>query len=312
MGKITYLQPRRSDVRPILVLRTSHRIDCFLVCIRCLERFTDFASLSHIYVLADTVNQDHVALVRRFAARHDNTTVIERGPHGSSLAMRLAQNALYLRHIDNAIVTLDETIFVTPLWLEHLLDGYREHLARPDVPLVMPLVPISPAGRHVLNGFLRVAYPSEHTMYCGAPIEENWTYHRWIWEKLLYENMADIYLHDRPAKYAYVGHASANCLLLDRRILERLLPFPENPGPLAAQELAINTLLHEDGLKAVVLGRSLAHHYSYPDCESYLRTHVPLERIWRYVQGTPDAPTSGLRAREANGRREMSRLRVSG
>ena len=49
----------------------------------------------------------------------------------------MAQNALYLRHIDNAIITLDATIFVTPLWLEHLLDGYQEHLGRADVPLVM-------------------------------------------------------------------------------------------------------------------------------------------------------------------------------
>lgn len=312
MGKITYLQPRRSDVRPILVLLTSHRLDCFLVCIRCLERFTDFTRLAYVYVLADTIDQNHLAMARRFAARHGNVTVIERGPHGSSLAMRLTQNTLYVRHIDDAIITLDETIFVTPMWLEHLLDGYREHLARPDVPLVMPLVPISPAGRHVLNSFLRVAYPSDRNMYCGPPIEENWTYHRWIWEKLLYENMADIYLHDTPPKYSYVGHASANCLLLDRRMLERMLPFPDHPESLAAQDLAINTLLHQDGLKAAVLGRSLAHHYSYPACEAYVRTHVPLERIWRYVQGRPDAPTSGLRAREASGRREMSRLRVSG
>jgi len=312
MGKITYLQPRRSDVKPILVLLTSHSLDCFLICVRCLERFTDFTRLSHVYVLADTVNQDHLALARRFAARHDNVTVLEHESYGSTPAMRMAQNALYLRHIDNAIITLDATIFVTPLWLEHLLDGYQEHLGRADVPLVMPLVPISPAGRHILNGFLRVAYPSERNMYCGPPIEENWSYHRWIWEKLLYENMADIYLHDNPPKYGYVGHASLNCLLLDRRILERLLPFPENPGPPAAQELVINALLHQDGMKAAVLGRSLAHHYSYPDCEAYLRTHVPLDRVWRYVQGTPDAPTSGLRAREALGRREMSRLRLSG
>ena len=43
-------------------------------------------------------------------------------------------------------------------------------------------------------------------------------------------------------------HASLNCLLLDRRILERLLPFPENPGPPAAQELVLNALLHQDGM----------------------------------------------------------------
>jgi len=311
MGKITYLQPRRSDVRPILVLLTSHRLDCFLVCIRCLERFTDFTRLAYVYVLADTIDQNHLAMARRFAARHGNVTVIERGPHGSSLAMRLTQNTLYVRHIDDAIITLDETIFVTPMWLEHLLDGYREHLARPDVPLVMPLVPISPAGRHVLNSFLRVAYPSDRNMYCGPPIEENWTYHRWIWESSSTKHGRHL-----PARHA------AQVQLCRPRQRQLSAPGPAHagthaalPGPpesLAAQDLAINALLHQDGLKAAVLGRSLAHHYSYPACEAYVRTHVPLERIWRYVQGRPDAPTSGLRAREASGRREMSRLRVSG
>lgn len=312
MGKITYLQPRRSDVKPVLVLLTSHSIDSFLVCIRCLERFTDFAILSHIYIVADTTDQDLLVLARSFAARHASSTLLERETYGSSPALRVAQNAIYVHHIDDVIITLDANTFVTPLWLEHLIDGYKEHLGRPDTPLVMPLVPISPSGRHVLNTFLRVAYPSERNMYNGPPIEENWTYHRWIWEKILYENMADIYLHDNPAKYGYVGHASANCLLLDRRILEKILPFPEKPGLLLAEEAAINSLIHQDGLKAVVLGRSLAHHYSYPACEDYVRTHVPLERVWRYVQGTPDAPRSALRAMEALGRREMSRLRVSG
>ena len=166
----------------------------------------------------------------------------------------------------------------------------------------------------MLNRFLRVGYPSERNMYTGPPIEENWVYHRWLWEKLLYENLADIYLHDDPPKYGYVGHVSVNCMLLDRRILDQVLPFQVTPvlGPAVTDEQAINTLLHQGGLKVVVLGRSLAHHYSYAHCEDYLRAHVPLDRVWRYLQGITDAPLTGQRAREAGGRRELARLRVGG
>ena len=62
MGKLTYLRPRRSDVKPVLVLLTSHRLDCFLVCMRCLERFTDFTRLGRVYVVANALSPDHLAL----------------------------------------------------------------------------------------------------------------------------------------------------------------------------------------------------------------------------------------------------------
>ena len=80
MGKLTYLRPRRGDIQPVLVLLTSHRLDCFLVCIRCLERYTDLGSLKHIYVVANALAPDHLAMARGFVARHPNATLVERGP----------------------------------------------------------------------------------------------------------------------------------------------------------------------------------------------------------------------------------------
>jgi hypothetical protein len=314
MGKITYLRPRRSDVKPVLVLLTSHRLDCFLVCVRCLERFTDFSRLARVYVLANAVDPDHLALARRFAARHDNVSVLERGPRGLMPTVRLALNEIYARHIDDVIIKLDEDVFVTPYWLEHLLDGYLEHLGRNDAPLVMPLVPISSTGRQVLNHFLRVAYPSERHMFSGPPVEENWVYHRWMWEKLMYENLAEVYLRDGPAKYDYVPHVNTQCLILDRRVLERVLSFGQPPGsdPGLSDEKAINALLHRGGMRVAVLGRSLAHHYSHARCEDYLRSHVPLDRVWRYLQEVAASPATGGRCRAPNGPRELTLLRAGG
>ena len=286
MGKLTYLRPRRGDIRPVLLLLTSHRLDCFLICIRCLERFTDFSRLKHVYVLANAVSPEHLAVARRFVARHDNATLVERGPRGLVPAVHAAQNEILAAHIEDVVIKIDEDLFVTPHWLEHLVDGYLDHADRPDVPLVMPLVPISPPGRHVLNRFLRVAYPSERQMYSGPPIEENWVYHRWMWEKLLYENLAEVYLREAPSKYGYVGYLTINCVIFDSRIMRRVLPFHTTltAGQPTTDEKAFNLALATGKMKVAVLGRSIAHHYSFSKCEDYLRSHVPLEEVWRYMQ----------------------------
>lgn len=314
MGKLTYMRPRRVDIRPVLLLLTSHRLDCFLICIRCLERFTDFSRLRHVYVVANALSPEHLAVAKRFVARHANATLVERGPRGLIPAVLGAENEILSAHHDDVIIKIDEDLFVTPHWLEHLEDGYLDHAERPDVPLVMPLVPISPPGRQVLNRFLKVSYPSERHMYGGPPIEENWVYHRWIWEKLLYENMAGVYLRDAPAKYNYVGHLTINCVIFDKRILRLVLPFPTEPtnGQPTSDEKAFNLALAAGKMKVAVLGRSLAHHYSFSKCEDYLRSHVPLEAVWRYMQGVDDIPAAARRCRVPAGAGDLKLLRVGG
>ena len=302
MGKLTYLHPRRGDIQPVLVLLTSHRLDCFLVCIRCLERYTNLDLFKRIYVVANALEPDHLAMARGFVGRHANAALVERGPRGLVPAVLAAQNEILAAHYDDVIIKIDEDLFVTPHWLEHLVDGYLDHAGRPDVPLVMPLVPISPPGRHVLNRFLRLSYPSERNMFSGPPIEENWVYHRWMWEKLLHENLADVYLHDVPPKYSYVGYLTINCVIFDQRIMQLVLPFPTTrvAGQTTSDEKVFNLALHAGKMKVAVLGRSLAHHYSFSKCEDYLRSHMPLERVWRFMQGLPDALPVGAGRRRAS------------
>jgi hypothetical protein len=65
------------------------------------------------------------------------------------------------------------------------------------------------------------------------------------------------------------------------------------------------------GLRAAVIGRSVAHHYSFPDCEDYLRGHVSMEAVWRYTEGLRDDP-SGLDAPRPAVRRPALRLLAAG
>ena len=65
-------------------------------------------------------------------------------------------------------------------------------------------------------------------------------------------------------------------------------------------------------MKVAVLGRSLAHHYSFSKCEDYLRSHMPLERVWRFMQGLPDAPVVVPRRRWSAVPGELKLLKVGG
>lgn len=314
MGKLTYLRPRKGDISPILVLLTSHRLDCFLVCIRSLERFTDLNRFKRIYVVANALAAEHQAVAARFVGRHKNAVLVARGPRGMAPAVLEAMNEILAAHSDDAVVKIDEDVFVTPHWLEHLVDGYIDHAARDDVPVVMPLVPISPAGRHVLNRFLRLSYPSEGSMYAGPPVEENWVYHRWMWEKLLYENLAQVYLHEASPKYAYVSALTLHCVMCDARLLRRVLPFSTagTDGRTDCAAAAVNAALAAHKQKAAVLCRSLAHHYSFAQCEDYLRAHVPLEAVWRSMQTVSEIPRTSRRCRVSPGGGELRLLRAGG
>jgi hypothetical protein len=229
MGKISVMRPRSADIHPVLMLLTSHRIDCCMLCLRCLERFTDLTRFKRIYVLANAVPENHRAILSRFAARHSHVTVRACLPRGLVPAVSPAQNESLAAPSRDVIVKMDEDVFVTPHWLDHLIEGYRHHAHRDDVVLATPLIPVSPPGRHVLNRFLTVSYPSERHMYVGPPVEENWVYHRWMWEKVLREGLVEAWLAERPPLYAYLDYVTINCVIYDRRLIERVHPFPVRP-----------------------------------------------------------------------------------
>jgi hypothetical protein len=294
MGKISVLRPRSADIHPILMLLTSHRMDCCMLCLRCLERFTDLGRFKRIYILANAVSENHRAILARFAARHDNAIIRDCLPRGLVPAVNTAQNEILAAHIRDVIVKLDEDVFVTPNWLDHLIEGYRHHAHRDDVVLATPLLPVSPPGRHALNRFLTVSYPSERHMYVGPPVEENWVYHRWMWEKVLREDLVETWLAERPALYNYLDYVTINCVIYDRRLIERVHPFPVRPirGLPTTDELAINRALLDGNLRVAVLGRSVVHHYSFSPCEEYLRGHIPMDEVWRYTEGLRAQPAA--------------------
>lgn len=286
MSKILSLRPSRELIRPVLMVLTSHRLDCILLCLRSLERFTQLARFKKIYVVANAVSPDHAAILNKFMHTNDNVEVIHCSPRGLVPAVNTVQNEILARHIDDVVIKMDEDVFVTPLWLEHLLEAYRVHRVREDIPIVSALAPVSPPGRFALNRFLKTAYPAERAMFDGQVVEENWVYHRWMWEKVVSEDFVDNWLSSGPQPYFYPGFATINCVVYDRRLIEAILPLPTQKvlGSPCSDEMKVNAVLHANKWKNAVVSRSIAHHYSFSKCEEYLRSHVPLDMVWSHLQ----------------------------
>jgi hypothetical protein len=290
MSKIITLRPNRETIRPVLTLLTSHRIDCILLCLRSLERFTNLGRFKKIYIVANAVDPDHAAIIHRFMYTHENVEVIHCSPRGLAPAVNSVQNEILARHVDDVIVKMDEDVFVAPLWLEHLLEGYQAHRIREDIPVVSALSPVSPTGRFALNRFLKNNNIAERAMFEGGVVEENWVYHRWMWEKVTGEDFVEAWLASNPQPYFYPGFATLNCVVYDRRLIEAVLPLPTAPGfngvpySTGSDGLAVNAALAANKWKNAVVSRAIAHHYSFSKCEEYLRSHVPLDIVWQYLQ----------------------------
>ncbi|GAB6038565.1 hypothetical protein JCM15519_31240 [Fundidesulfovibrio butyratiphilus] len=309
MNKIIPLRPDRVPIRPILLLLTSHRLDCLLVCLRSLERYTNLARFKKIYVVANAVEPDHAAILNRFRNTRDNVSVIHCSPRGLIPAVNTVQNAILSEHLDDVVVKMDEDVFVTPRWLEHLLEGYTLHRSRADIPLVSALCPVSPPGRFALGRFLKVAYPAERAMYAGPVIEENWVYHRWMWQKVVDEHFVESFAASGQPPYFYPGFATINCVAFDRRLMENVLPLPvaKVTGQPSSDEGAINRVLRDNRWKTAVVSRAVAHHYSFSRCEHYLRAHVPLDRVWDYLETVHAAYQARPRLTISRGLRAVGR-----
>ncbi|MFZ5428406.1 MAG: glycosyltransferase family 2 protein [Thermodesulfobacteriota bacterium] len=284
MSKIVALRPNRDPIRPVLMLTASHRIDSTLLSLRSLERFTNLARFKHIYVLADSVSPDQAAILYRFMHTRDNVDVVHCSGNGPVLAA--VRDELLNRHLDDVIVTMADDVFVTPLWLEHLLEGYRVHAASKDIPIVSALSPVSPDGRFALNRFLKNEYPAERAMFDGEAVEQNWVYHRWMWEKVANGGFMESWLASNPQPYFYPGFASLGCAAFDRRLIKALEPLqPDGSDWQQGQDAApVNAIMRVGNWKNAVVSRSVAHHYAFSTCEDYLRSHVPLDMVWQHLQ----------------------------
>ena len=324
MARIIDITPKSQDVRPVLLLLTSHRVDCFLLCIKCLELYTDLDRFKKIYVVANDVSDEHAVIVKSFQRRHPNVIDVHATPRGQIPAVVSMENFILERHRNDVVLRLSEDVFVTPHWLERMLGAYKLHRGRRDVPVISAMSPISRTGRQVMDRVLRAHYPDERTRLPMTPLESNGVYHRFMWEKILHDGLMEKYFAiDRP-RQMYLGHISVDCILFDGDLIKRVAPMPLRmpEGVSRADEFYINGALRKDNLRGAVVMDAVAHHFSHAGPEAFLRRHVSMDDIWWHmmfldqglaapgeaVAGQPRARLTGPETRRLMRERNMTLL----
>ena len=277
----------------ILLILTSHRTDCFDICLKCLEQNTDLSVFEKIYIMANDVTPEHMQLAAGFARRHSNSVVVDFRPRGWEPLMK-AQDLILSKHKNTVMVKIDEDVFVMPGWLQGLLKAYK-YSAGKGCGLVSALVPNNQVGRIMLHKNFCETFPDYNADNIhDVQMSKNTEYPVWLWKKFM-EGKLDLSWDGllnglKPKKIN--SYLSINCILVDPKFLERILPFEGS-----TDENNMNVGIQKTSYFGVVTPESIAHHYSFGPQQEVLDSHIHVPDLEPLLLGYEKNPT--LMSRES-------------
>jgi hypothetical protein len=264
-------------------------MDCFTVCLACLEKFTDINRFKAIYIIANNVSQNHLTIADNFAQRHHHAHVIEAQPKGLVPAVMGAMNLILQSPQNDLILKIDEDVFVCTGWLDAMEETYLQHKNNDNILLVAGLCPISSNGKEILTDFIQTECPSTYKRYASfsGNLDANKYYHRSIWHAILNEDFCHRYAEYESQKFVYADHIVINCILFDDKLKSLIYPLPTTRDPETSMgcvdELTINRALAQHHGRVALPTRPLIHHYSHWRSEDYLRQYISIDDIWTWL-----------------------------
>jgi len=264
----------------VCIILTSHRMDCFWLCINMLERHTDLRRFKFIYILANDVSQTHKDLIVSFSAKHEQVVEIHCAPRGLHGCVVTTQNMVLSSHREDIIVKIDEDVFVSEGWLDGLLDAYKRH-EKHGASLVTPVVPNNYVGRSMLHAFLDKRYGELYDQSLREPpVHRNKEYGVWIWRQVLNDGL-ETAIRSSAADFLdmpFRGCLNINCVLFGRRLMDACLPFEH------WDEAEMNGVLAKPGHFGIMTAQALAHHYSFGPQQEYIDQEIGMEAVVRYCR----------------------------
>jgi hypothetical protein len=274
-------------IKPILVMFTSHRMDCMALSLSCLDKYVGSHHFKKMYFIANEVSCAHLKILKGWCSGKNNAEIIYAIPRGIVPGVMMAFNNIMSIHKNDVIVKIDEDIFVTKDWLPSIIENYIYHSNNDDILLSSSLAPLSATGWECMRGFYEKKYNSEYNRVCEYEkhYADNRRHHRFIWDSVLNDNLCEKYYDYESRKYIYLDSVIINCIVFDQRLIDAVYPIPltlvDNYVP---DEKVINKCL-QNGKKVAYATYPLVHHYSHSHayCQLYLNKHVPIPRIWRHL-----------------------------
>lgn len=321
-------------MQKILMVLTSHRLDCFRLCMDLLLQGGSIRHFDRVVLLLNGVEGRHLRYIEALKADHPEIawdTIA--GPRGRGLLISNLQNECVRRYPESLYFKIDEDTFVSADWPQKLQAAYEAHRQDPGLSLITPVIPNNALGAfYLLHAFPALA--DEYARRFGQPLTTAfngpvWIDPRiadWITRRFLTLCEAQGLLRHinipavnkeglaipRGGPYGrFAFRFSINCLCYDYRHWREMGGIPE------FDEVGWGDWIVARGKFAVLVPDTLVHHYSFfvqqdwldrtPLLEDLRRANLPdtlrwsdrgPARGWRIARQIPGAVGRRLRGRE--------------
>lgn len=269
-------------MRKILMILTSHRLDCFKLTIDLLFATDSFRPFDRVVLMLNGVVGRHLRYVQRLLKQHPEIpwdTIS--GPRGKGPLVANLQNECVRRYPESLYFKIDEDLFVSRGWIEKMLRAYEQFAQNERLALLTPVIPNNGVGfHHLLHRFpelaaeYRARFPHPIVPDCNGPV---WIYPQiaeWITRKFLNMQQAHQLLAERPAPFeTFARRFSINCLVYDYRHWQQMGGIPDDEEPAWGQWICDHNKFN------VLVTDTLVHHYSFFVQQDWLDRSTLLEDL---------------------------------
>ena len=285
----------------VLMILTSHRLDCFRLCMDMLFQGGSIRRFDTVALLLNGVTGRHRRYVDSLLEDHpDIPWDVISGPRGKGWFISNLQNECVRRHPDALYFKIDEDVFVSRDWDLKLAETHSRHAADPALSLVSATIPNNGLGAWILLGafpelceeFLRLPHARWEAESSGCV----WTYpHLAIWLVRRFLSLDDA--NDRMRRAAadrwipFHDRFSINCICYDYR------HWVELGGVREHDEVDWGAWIRENRKLVVFDAHAVCHHYTFFNQQDWLDRTSLLEDIRR--ANLPDALPWGAGLRPA-------------
>lgn len=288
-------------MKKVLMILTSHRLDCLSLCMDLLIRNGSIKRFDVVALLCNGVTEKHKAWIDRLIASQPNVQwdVIS-GPRGRGKFISSLQNRCVERHPESLYFKLDEDTFVSRDWDLKLIEAYERFKGDPALSLITPVVTNNQRGAyHLLTTFPEVG--AAYTRQFNKPIVTDRMGPVWMFpQQAEFMMRSFINLDDANAKLRAVPGEdfltfsypfSINCLCYDFRHWQEIGGVPEE------DENGWGKWIPENKKFIVLATRAVVHHYSFFVQQNWLDRTSLLEDLREANLGDRTGPIARFTAR---------------
>lgn len=287
----------KPSMKKIVMILTSHRLDCFKLCIDLLALGGSGQRFERVVILCSGVEGKHADYVASLPKRYPLIAWdFIYGQRGRGKPISDMQNECVRRYPDRLYFKLDEDTFVSADWDVEMERAYLDHADDPDLSLVTAVVTNNQRGAY----HLMTAFPELGNAFVkkfDKPIVTERMGPVWLYPQcaeflirrfLSLENAnRELREHGTSATETFSYPFSINCIAYDYRHWQEIGGVPEEDENGWGQWIPANNK------KIVLATRALVHHYSFFVQQDWLDRTSLLEDIRLANLPSTDAPFCG-------------------